>query len=227
MARLRPPRPSGCRSGSAAPAGSAVSLAFIETRRYRWPSRVKLRAPAPSPNLTFAPHRHPIADVVGEQREPLLIAPLVEGFRPRGRGTRRHPAPAAGRAMRPILLIDRPVTHRAAPLRPSPPRCGRRPETPRRPQPWALGALVRRRRPAPRARPARPTARASADGEVHVLGDDVERAARGEGPRSTPSAGMFVESAALAGAYRAKKRRDRSRPWRRSASLRFAAMKLV
>ena len=30
--------------------------------------------------LDVAPHRHPVADVVGEQRQPVLIAPLVEQF---------------------------------------------------------------------------------------------------------------------------------------------------
>src|SRR6266849_5308093 len=88
--------------------------------------------------LDVAPHWHPIADVVGEEGEPLLIAPLVEDFRlaveELGDILRQQQAGDA-------LVL---VTHRAAPRPPSPPISGRRPETPRRPSP-GLGRACRRR----------------------------------------------------------------------------------
>src|SRR5229473_6080576 len=87
-----------------------------------------------------APHRHPVADVVGEQREPFLIAPLVEDFRlaveELGDILREQQAGDA--------LVS--VTHRAAPPRPSPPRSGRRWETPPRPSPGPAPACKRRTR---------------------------------------------------------------------------------
>src|SRR5205807_1159507 len=98
--------------------------------------------------LDVAPHRHPVADVVGQQAQPLVVAALVEqlGLAVEkigdllGQQEARYP---------PVT-----ITHGAAPPRPSPPECGRRPESPPVPSPGP-GRACTSRRPRRRAGPAR------------------------------------------------------------------------
>ena len=44
-----------------------------------WSARVNSRCVLA--DFDVAPHRHPVADVVGDQLEPVLVAPLVEELR--------------------------------------------------------------------------------------------------------------------------------------------------
>src|ERR1700730_9481858 len=106
-----------------------------------------------------APHRHPVADVVGEQAEPIVVAAFVQqlGFAIEEFGDFL----GQQKARDPLVLVERAITHGATPPRPSLPIPARRPETPPAPS-RAPGRAdtsrtpIRRAAPAPRPRgPAR------------------------------------------------------------------------
>ena len=83
-----------------------------------------------------AAHRHPVADVIGEERKPLLVAALVQqlGLAIEELGDILHQQELCNP---PLFFIGRAVTHRPAPMsvpfRPSPPAPSQPPGTPPRP----------------------------------------------------------------------------------------------
>src|SRR5262249_19685335 len=103
--------------------------------------------------LHVAPHRHPVADVLGQQAEPFLVAPLVEQLRLAIEEigdllANQQPIDAC------IALSHRAPPHRAVQPRPCAPTRARRPESLLVPNP-PPGPVCIARWPRGRARPAR------------------------------------------------------------------------